>query len=122
MWEIKTNILHTRMTKRWRDTLKSIVYQTRLRAVIFNEAHCIKNWLVCCRISSPKLMLFFNIGENYFVKHFFVLVKFVALFVQVFLTATICKSSREHVQSILGMDNAYVVSESPCKPNITYEV
>ncbi len=38
------------------------------------------------------------------------------------LTATISKSSREHVQRILGMFNVNIVSMCPCKPNIDYSI
>lgn len=38
------------------------------------------------------------------------------------LTATATITLRKHVISILGMRNPYIVSLSPCKENITYNV
>ena len=34
----------------WRDMLQSAVYKEQLVGVVVDEAHCVKKWLVACKV------------------------------------------------------------------------
>ena len=93
------------LDKKWRNMLKGLVYEERLKALVFDEAHCIKNWYVwtwkqflnlqfCyCRRGESFTETFLRVGE---------ICSFVCPAVKVMaLTVIISQSSRKHVQKVL---------------------
>ena len=40
-------------TNKWRSTLQEEKYQSRLRGIIVDEAHCVKKWYVYMYIYGP---------------------------------------------------------------------
>ena len=47
------------LNRKWRNMLKGPVYEERLKALVFDEAHCIKNWYdwTCKQILIAQILL-----------------------------------------------------------------
>ena len=119
----------------WRDMLQSSMYQSNLVALIVDEAHCVKKWLVIVLSFLMTMMLFYVIvcqniclitwGDT-FRKEFSqagdvrsLIPEMVQIMV---LTATATNTTRRAIIRVLRMVNPEVVSISPNKVNIKYAV
>ena len=98
-------------TKTWRQLLLSSPYQSYLKAVFIDEAHCVDMW---GSGNEPFRRCYHHLGElrSLLPNN----VPFCAL------TATASKNTREHIEDSLCLSDVTMISLSPNRNNITYHV
>ena len=97
--------------RKYRDMLLAPVYQTHLKAVFVDEAHCVEMW---DGGKEPFRKAYQKLGD---LRSFLPSsVPFVAL------TATAANTTQRHIIDSLGLFNTVTISESPNRNNIIYDV
>lgn len=92
----------------FRNMLLSPTYKTKLRALVIDEAHCVKTWGDDFRVTFAKLgdiRSLIPTGVNVLA-----------------LTATATKETYQIVCQRLAMQNPTLIAVNPCKQNVFYKV
>ena len=111
--------------KKWINVFQSPTLSERLIAVVIDEAHCVKKWLAFTNMYLLYLCKLYYRGSS-FRKEFSKLGDLRGFFPShlnyMALTATASAATRKTVIRLLGMHKPVVLSRSPSKSNMFYEV